>query len=891
MTNNTFLNSLISQFGCNENDLRSVPSNCSQYEICTNQTWQRKTCSNYRYYNPEQKKCLEPRDDFVCTYAKITSLPSCNSSTEQQLYQGKNCQQYYQCQGGKWRLKSCGRQQYFNAKVSSCLPMPQDSQFQCEALTNRTREETQPKLKNICQHLSQRYYGKNCAMYLICLDNDWWYQYCPAGMFYNRSLNYCVPDLQDQCKDVIQISQIPAVSEEFAKETCQQDGLLRPSALACNRYFVCVNSKWQMQHCSAKEFYDIANAKCSRDVEGVCNNLQQDCLPNEKRSVARNCSSYEQCSQEGKWLKLSCPLGEIYDELLQQCVRNTGICSAHGLKRSCRNEETLMVGNNCSMFYYCTEDTWNLGHCLKGYMYSKEKQMCVAHKPGKVCQPLNTFEEQEENQLCKDQIDGSSVAHPLDCTRYYICIQQTPSHEMQCATGSYFDASLGYCRPNDGSCHVPLSGPCANATEGDLVIHPTDCQAYYKCSSLNGSVLMHCPAGQYYNNSQQQCLTDRGECKAPQQKCAGLAHGTHLPHETYCNIFYACVKGLAIPVECPDNYLFNAILGKCVADEEHVCQNGHLVEGNITYSCGNLTDGSYIPDRKDCTRYYICSEGQAIPKRCGNSTYFDSELLLCVPDDGSCPYVDGEQKPVVPDPKFCEGKHGYLMIDPFNCNNFYACIHNKLKHERCYEQQFFNTTSLQCQPKPSMELTPNVNNTNANNLRTITRSQSQLCLDETTSIKQLCSELSEGISIAEPGDCRRYITCQEPDEEPISQRCRNGESFDSLLGFCRQNDGTCLLENGQRVGECSGKHGQLARDPNNCRSYFVCINGQKIAQTCADDEYFSKSQNMCLKDTQNVCNPAQPPEEPNKQVGFKGYMKCNFRLTNFFLLLVLCGFK
>ncbi|TMW41365.1 hypothetical protein DOY81_013555 [Sarcophaga bullata] len=113
--------------------------------------------------------------------------------------------------------------------------------------------------------------------------------------------------------------------------------------------------------------------------------------------------------------------------------------------------------------------------------------------------------------------------------------------------------------------------------------------------------------------------------------------------------------------------------------------------------------------------------------------------------------------------------------------------------------------------------------------------------------------------------CRRYLTCQETDEEPLSQRCRNGESFDSLLGFCRQNDGTCLMENGQRVGECSGKHGQLARDPKSCRNYFVCINGQKIAQSCKDDEYFSKSQNMCLPDTEHVCNPTQQPEEPNKQ--------------------------
>ncbi|XP_046807851.1 uncharacterized protein LOC111687852 [Lucilia cuprina] len=857
------------EFGCLENDKRSVPSNCSQYEICQQQIWQRKTCSNYRYYNPEQKKCLEPRDDFVCTYAKVTSLPSCDASRELQLYQAKTCHQYYRCQEGKWRLKNCGRQQYFNNKKATCLPLPDEPGFQC---SNQTlgREEN---VITSCQHLTQRYYAKNCAMFLLCLDNDWWYQYCPEGMFYNRTLNYCVPDVKQQCKDVIKANVLP-IAEEYTRDKCQQDGLLRPSAMACNRYFVCVNGKWQMQHCGQREYYDASNAKCSTDNEGVCKNLHKDCLASEKRSVPRNCSAYEQCSSEGKWLKFNCPTDEIYDELTQRCIKNQGICSKHGFKRACRLEETMPFKGNCSRFYYCSEDSWYLGNCAKGFMFSQEKRLCVAHTLEDQCQPLEVASfgnSQSESGLCFDKPDGTSVAHSQDCTRYYICIQQTTSHEMQCSKGSYFEPTLGYCRPNDGSCRLPLTGVCANATDESLVANPTDCQSYYKCSSINGTELLFCPDGQYFHNQTHECRLDQGECRKvikPVKKCSGFAHGTRLAHEKYCNIYYACVKGLAIPVECPDNYQFNALLGKCMPDLEHTCQDGQLVEGNITYSCANQTDGSYLADLKDCTRYYICSQGEALPKKCGNASYFNSELLLCVPDDGSCPFVtddNGQQNPVAPDPLMCEGKHGYLLADPFNCNNFYACVHNKLKHERCYDQQFFNTSILQCQPKLSTETSTNSNTTSVDINLITSKTQNPQCLDETTSIHKLCSELGQGTALAEQGDCRRYITCQEPEEEPVSQRCRNGESFDSLLGFCRQNDGTCLLENGQRVGECSGKHGQLARDPKNCRNYFVCINGQKIAQTCQADEYFDKSLNMCMQDTQKVCNPTQTPEEPQKQ--------------------------
>lgn len=855
-----------------DNEKRSVPSNCSQYEICLDQRWQRETCPDYRYYNPEQRKCLEPRDDYVCLYARITSLPLCDNNLEKQVYPAKSCLQYYQCKNGKWRLHSCRREHYFDNQMKACVAIQQDSQFQCEAVVNKN---TTQAAAATCMHLSQRFYAKNCAMFLMCLDNEWWYQYCPVGMYFNRSLNYCVPDMEQQCKDVVKsVNDLPMV--EYSQEICTQDGLLRPSAMACDRYFVCLNGKWQMQHCAPEEYYDVENAKCSQDKEGQCSKLNRDCWLNEKRPVTRNCSLYEQCSGEGKWLEMSCKPGEIFDELLQQCVHNQGMCSKHGLKRVCKAQELLKVDGNCTKFYYCSQDSWQIGNCLKGFMFLDKVKQCVPHQAQDTCRPLNESFETTTNvmagelngDLCQGKMDGASVAHPLDCTKYYICIQEASSHEMQCSKGSYFDSTLEYCRPNDGSCRVPLTGACSNATDDSFVPHPTDCQSYYYCSSLNGSELLQCPEGEYFHKQSLQCVSDHGECKTDllkPQKCANVSHGSLIPHETYCNIYYACVKGLAIPIECPDNYQFNSVLGKCIFDKDHECQNGQLViDTNNTISCVNLTDGSYIPDRKDCTRYFICSQGEALPKKCANNSYFNSELLLCVPDDGSCPFVnDGQNKPIKPDPAQCEGKHGYLMTDPYNCNNFYACIHNRLKYERCYHQYFFNSTLQQCQPL-NLQETGSTNSTLI--LTEHSKPVNSQCLDGTTTSKQLCQEMGENTVLAEPGDCRRYLTCQEADEEPLSQRCRNGESFDSLLGFCRQNDGTCLMENGQRVGECSGKHGQLARDPKSCRDYFVCINGQKIAQTCEENEYFSKSQNMCLPDTQHICNPTQQPEETNKQV-------------------------
>lgn len=858
-----------------------MPSNCSQYELCLNQTWTLQSCAPFEYYNPEQKQCLEPRDDTVCEYAKVTNLPKCDEATERQLYPGRMCQQYFRCQKGKWRLNTCGEQQYYNTRVASCLPHHLGEQFDCSAVANITDTNLSPDSN--CQDLSMQPYAANCGMYLMCSGNQWWYNYCPLGMYFNRTLNFCLPDVENVCPVAQSNRQhINTTNEELLEEACQQEGVLRPSALACNRYYICISGKWKQQHCGNNNFYDPQLSQCSPDTEGICQDLKADCLPEETRLLPGNCSAYEKCSLEGKWIRWDCPPGDIYDDLLKQCVVNDGICSNGGLRKVCSPLETRKLALKCTQFYYCDDGQWAIGSCLKGSMYWPQKQMCVPHSRSDKCQPLQGEQEHlkvvddKEKNVCLDQLDGISIAHPSDCTRYYICVNEIPSHEMQCPTGSFFDSLLGYCRPNDGSCRLPLTGECENATDDSLVPNPTDCQSYYLCSSIDGQQLLHCPEGQYYDNSTQQCRIDYGECKGTSHpdssliaKCLNKTQGTRLAHETYCNIYYMCIKGLAIPIECPDNYQFNAMLGQCVYDQDHVCQDGKLVISNTTSLCGNLTDGSYIADRQDCTRYYICSAGQAQPKKCSGSTYFDAKQLLCVPDDGSCPYVEKEEpthNPVPPDPSVCEGKHGNLMPDPGNCNNFYVCVNSKLRHERCNPEFYFNATLNQCQHKPTKNETIDTGDGTGEETNVpIKATQDLECPMLPTSVESMCQEYGEGASIAEQGDCRFYITCDE-EGAVTSQRCRNGESYDSILGFCRQNDGTCQMDSGQRAGECSERHGQLAKDTNNCRKYFICINGQKIAQSCGNDEYFSKSQNMCIKDALNTCPLEQAAEEMFLQV-------------------------
>lgn len=807
------------QLICATNTKRSVPANCSQYEICLDGNWRRRSCSEERYYNPEQQRCLEPRDDMVCSYARVLGLPACDTSSESETIPSRagkgSCLQYFRCAAGKWRLRSCPRRHYYAAQLNTCLPMPEfEGDDFCSWLNRSEGQQTAG-----CQHLTVRPYSTACDKFLMCMENVWWIQQCPLGMYFSREINYCLPNDANQCR---------------------------------------------------------------LDVNGLNATA---CVNGQQRASATSCRSYEQCVN-GQWRSRTCGKLEEFEPQLG-CMRNDGNCQGSGLRRSCRQGELRAVSlpdANCTQFfYYCNADEWHLSSCLRDNSFSRQLNKC---------QSLEKCQASAEAKLqvlptssCLGQPDGQSVADAADCTRFYLCLQEKPALPQSCGAGSFFDALLGYCRPNDGSCKQADS-MCSNNTIGTLVAHATDCQAYYNCSSFsynlntsnsqNVSQLQYCPKGQYFNKMLAQCQLDQGQCQqkslsASQGLCKKVAHGTRLPHQLYCNQYYACVHGLAIPAECEANKVYNASLSRCEPELSSECQRGQLGKaGNDSalLSCEHLQDGSYVADYKDCTRYYICAGGVALMQRCGNGTYFNAEQLLCTQDDGSCPYVingstqnltnstiGNDQKPK-PNPVLCEGKNGYLLPDFANCNNFYICISNKLRGERCYSGYFFNATLKQCQ---SYELAIDEDVPDVQELKSdvmeLDLHEVQLpknCSDAPADFANLCEVIDEGASIAEPGDCRRYISCDE--DEPVSQRCRNGESFDSLLGICRQNDGTCLMENGERVGVCSGKHGQLARDTNNCRGYFVCLHGQKIEAECEAGQFFSKATNSCETDVLQQCN-------------------------------------
>lgn len=501
---------------CLEGQKRSVPANCSQYELCRNGLWKRTTCTEYTYYNPEQQLCLEPRDDTVCAYAKVSGLPVCNEQNENELLPSKTgyCGSYLRCGRGKWRIKNCPKQQYFMATLQTCVTNSSNDTNLCQKaeqnhtlMVNNLNGTTTATGNRRCVHRLVRVYEHNCAMYFMCLEGEWWFQYCPLGMYFHPSQNYCVPNESGQCPQA-QLMPAVAFKEKLDQQQCSREGALRASASGCEHFYVCVTGKWHQQSCAAQQYFNVAQESCVPE-DGTCTTINnggsgvaggQKCFEGSRRTFPLNCTAYERCEMGG-WVRRVCMNNTVFDDVISKCVPNDGTCSSNGLRRACNVEERKAhpQSENCAEFYYCgTGGNWQVGACLKGYKYDKYIGTCISGTCSNRSQEFENASEEEEQPLenpCTDKADGVAILHPNDCGKFYLCYNGSTTKEQSCTSGSFFDADASYCRPNDGTCELPLTGPCEGQQNNTKVPNPSDCRSYYMCSTVYGTQVYVCPEG------------------------------------------------------------------------------------------------------------------------------------------------------------------------------------------------------------------------------------------------------------------------------------------------------------------------------------------------------------------------------------------------------------
>lgn len=137
--------------------------------------------------------------------------------------------------------------------------------------------------------------------------------------------------------------------------------------------------------------------------------------------------------------------------------------------------------------------------------------------------------------------------------------------------------------------------PCLNAPNG-FISDPTSCNHYWSCSGGRGQRQGCPPAFPIFYQSRQICDVDDGSCEV---FCP--ATSTEIkskPVEGSCTKYLMCVRGVLLERECGPGLGYDYIYQDCDVEVAADCLTCNL-DGKL-YK---------LPDKKDCSGYYICLNG------------------------------------------------------------------------------------------------------------------------------------------------------------------------------------------------------------------------------------------------------------------------------------------
>lgn len=139
---------------------------------------------------------------------------------------------------------------------------------------------------------------------------------------------------------------------------------------------------------------------------------------------------------------------------------------------------------------------------------------------------------------------------------------------------------------------------------------------------------------------------------------------------TNCQRYYLCQDGQAHLDSCPPNYLFNETLTLCDYAENVQCSAP--IPPSEPEGCPPRGERS-IPVAGSCTKYIFCKDGHEYERECANGTLFDENYRICKDEKlvfcNDCPVEDKEGVAVfVPDRRdcrryyFCKNRVRYLQM-------------------------------------------------------------------------------------------------------------------------------------------------------------------------------------------------------------------------------------
>jgi len=230
-------------------------SNCFEFFFCLNKIAVRSECRYGTYFDSILLKCVEGND---CRYRPPpTETPKCKQDEVKRV--DNDCKSFQICKNGRFLRSSCPKGTYFSSTYLICRSITIDPDFQCSCANS----------KDLVIHNTE-----DCASFYTCEQGKPTLNLCPSEHYYNKYINSCLPDLENDCNNIEIEEEEEAevdIEEEEKPNLCSDPfDVFLPNAFDCRKYYICVNGQAISKTCADNFYYDDKVKACVYDPRHAC---------------------------------------------------------------------------------------------------------------------------------------------------------------------------------------------------------------------------------------------------------------------------------------------------------------------------------------------------------------------------------------------------------------------------------------------------------------------------------------------------------------------------------------------------------------------------------------------------------------------------------------------
>ncbi|KFB41679.1 AGAP010466-PA-like protein [Anopheles sinensis] len=502
-----------------------LPNSCTDYIMCLNSVPYEMSCPPGKSFDSAARLCMDTAQAKCLLDTK--SLCAATTNGINTVAYPNNCSKYLLCIYGEAYEIECASHELYDSFKHRCVP---SAEAQCS-----NGVPTLPDLKPFANPCADNVGvnnvpdPSNCRQYFMCINTQAIESNCPGNQIFDIYSRSCGPVMHSTCiRDIdapgpsrpppsppqpAPSPPKPAPSPVNPNNPCRTNNGVsyKPHPTDCSRYFMCMDTQPFEQRCPAGQAFDINTENCRVRQSATCIVDVSPCADNVGISYKphlQDCGRYYMC-MDAQSFEQTCSSGQVFDI-------NRATCGP-------------IQTSTCILDQHPTDPTPPVPAPVPTIPTPAPTIPTPAPTIPTPAPTIPTPAPSAPNP-CASNTGVNYIPHPLDCTRYYMCMDTTP-FEQVCGAGQVFDIFKAACGPTETStCILDPINP------DDVPKPPTP------PPSIN-----------------------------PLQGCLGNVGIKNVPHPTDCTRFYLCVDEMAFEQQCGPNLVFDIETALCNRPENSIC--------------------------------------------------------------------------------------------------------------------------------------------------------------------------------------------------------------------------------------------------------------------------------------------------------------------------------